>query len=192
VSLKCEQLPLYGPLVIPLPRQLFNLIRVIGHDYVLTDPHSEPEETDHRQHVIMVIEETSLRSETHQFVSRVTQGGTGLEKFSLFYMGTVDFIEFPSMAVCVEEPDILDRGVHITHVLQTPKPAADYLGQSKGLIGEWRVCCVLEFREKDRDQGETDTSFVIVLSRTFNVWDAHVFTSITLIEEAIYFTMELR
>jgi hypothetical protein len=48
-------------------------------------------------------------------------------------VGAVHLVEFPPMAVRVQQPHIFYRGVHIAHMLQTPYPATHYLCEIKGL-----------------------------------------------------------
>jgi len=57
VLLQRKKLPLDGPLVISLPRELLNLVGIIGHYNILADSHGKADEADDREHVVVVVEE---------------------------------------------------------------------------------------------------------------------------------------
>ena len=106
-------------------------------------------------------------------------------------MRTMHLIELPSVSVSVKKSHILNRWVHIRHVLEAPETAADYLGHRKSLAREWCVRSVFLLGEKDRHERESDASLVIVLPRTFDVRDAHIFTAVPLIKKTVDSSMEL-
>jgi hypothetical protein len=108
-------------------------------------------------------------------------------------MSSMHFIELPSMAICMQNPYILNRWVNIIHVLQAPKPTAYYLCQWEYLFFKLREVLFSANGEEHRNQREPDTSFIVVYARLIlQVWHADVFSSIPLIQQAIDSPMELR
>ena len=87
----------------------------------------------------MVIKESGLGSETDKPVRVFAHSLAGLEELGFLDVGAVHLVEFPPMAVRVQQPHIFYRWVHIAHVLQTPYPATHYLCEIKGLRDEGGV-----------------------------------------------------
>jgi hypothetical protein len=87
----------------------------------------------------MVIKESGLGSEPDKPVRVFTHSLAGLKELGFLHMRAVHLVEFPPMAVSVQQPHIFYRGVHIAHVLQTPYPATHYLREIKGLRDEGGV-----------------------------------------------------
>jgi hypothetical protein len=98
-------------------RELLDIVGLVGHHDVLADAHREPDQPDNREHVFVVVEETGLRREPHQAVAVLPHCRSRLEKFSLFYVGTVHLVKLPPVAVRVQEPYIFNSWIHITHML---------------------------------------------------------------------------
>ena len=94
--------------MIALLRKLFNFVSIICHDYIFTNPHAKSDKANDRKHVIVVIEKPRLCSEADKFIVGLSQGGARLEKLCFLDMRPMNLIKLPPVAICVEEPYILN------------------------------------------------------------------------------------
>lgn len=67
--------------------------------------------------MLLIIEEPWRLSELNQLTVALSNIGPRFKEFSLFYMRSVDLIEFPAMAISMDYSGVLDVWIYLTHVL---------------------------------------------------------------------------
>lgn len=105
-------------------------------------------------------------------------------------MCLVYLIELPPMAVSVDDSAVLNRRINIIHVLETPEPTTDHLGQGEVLLHERGVDGAFLNWEEDGDQRKAN-ALLILASKLIDIRNADVLPSIPLIQHTVYRPVEL-
>lgn len=111
------------------------------------------------------------------------------KKLSFFDVSSVYFIEFPAMAVCVKTPSVLNGFVNCAHVLQTPETCTDYLLDWVSFNCNRPTLRHLFNWKEDWDKWEPNS--LIVVAMVFQVFNAQMISSVSLVKKTIKLTMEL-
>ena len=117
-------------------------------------------------------------------------------------MTPVNFIQFPVVAVSVDNSSVLNLRVNIVHMLQTPEASTHSLRQWELFAHELGLDGLVLHWEEDWNQGEPDTSFIISCLFTSPLYlvsvqlfcqiiNALKITAVSLEHERVYKAVEL-
>ena len=104
-------------------RVILKLLYVVDftHFYdVLPDSEPEPDQSNHGEHVLIVIEKAAHGSRHELFVN-LAANVPRLKELGLLYVGPVHFIKLPTVAIRVHDATILNLWLDVLHMRQTPQ-----------------------------------------------------------------------
>ena len=113
-----------------------------------------------------------------------------LEELWFFYMRSMNFIQFPTVAICLKATNILNLWIDWVHMLQTPQPCTHRLSNWENFKIKSYTWWLFYLRKKNRQQREPNRLIIKPLMLS-NVRDPQMVAPISLIQKAINCAMKL-
>ena len=87
--------------------------------------------------MFVIVKETWLASELDKVLRILPDHFSRGKELSFLNMTSVNFQEFPVVTIGLHHSGVLDGGIDVTHVFETPKTGTDCLCDWKTFLGKW-------------------------------------------------------